>query len=667
MKNAIKYQRTVAYFESKFLSLVANGLKDFILNNGKMELVCGPKLTQSEIDSINKGISNPQEIITSNFLKDIETIEDEIVLNHVKMLGWMIAKNLLDIKIAIKKDSKGRLSNSSGILHYKVGILYDKSNNIVSFSGSSNDTYNAWSKKNLEEFHVFRSWNSKDFEHLKSNIDTFNSVWYGSESSFEIMDVPIAARKKLIEISPEKLEDLIFEEDKESVKSTDGIESIELYEYQKEAKDNWLKNGKMGIFQMATGTGKTYTALGCLDYLMNHCDKLITVITAPSNHILIQWKKSILKFPILTDKILIADSTNNKWFNEVSNYLGKMVLSNKIKKIVILTTHDTFYGVKFRNLLCDFNNFHYFLIGDEMHGLGSVKHRLGLVPELYNFRLGLSATPVRYSDEETDFLLSFFGDIVYKFSLQKALSSFDKKGRRFLTPFYYKPYFLSLTHEELVEYKEITEKLVKFDRNDKKQLEIVENLLFKRADIIKDAKYKLEILKQILDDLSDYNGLIIFCSPNQIDDVCNLLNEKSLEFSRFTMGTGSKPSYKYGDISQREAILKEFEKGKIEILVSMHCLDEGVDVPSAKQAIFMCSSNSSREFIQRIGRVIRTSEGKKRAYIYDMLITPQLHEKDSLKNYELKIFKREKKRYKKIGNIARNTSEVRKLLDKNIR
>ena len=299
-----------------------------------MELVCGPKLTQSEIDSINKGIFNPQEIISSNFLKDIETIEDEIVLNHVKILGWMIAKDLLDIKIAIKKDSEGRLSNSSGILHYKVGILHDKSNNIVSFSGSSNDTFNAWSNKNLEEFHVFRSWNSKDFEHLKSNIDTFNSVWYGSESSFEIMDVPIAAKKKLIEISPEKIEDLIFVEDGESVVYYEETEPIELYDYQKEARENWLENGKIGIFEMATGTGKTYTALGCLDYLINHCDKLVTVITAPSNHILIQWKKSILKFPILTDKILIADSTNSKWFNEVSNYLGKMVLSNRIKKLL---------------------------------------------------------------------------------------------------------------------------------------------------------------------------------------------------------------------------------------------------------------------------------------------------------------------------------------------
>lgn len=662
LKQTKKYQRTVAYFESKFLALAASGLKEFILNNGKMELVCGPKLTQSEIESIQMGVNKPEEIISSNFLKDLDNLEDEIILNHVKILGWMIANNLLKIKIAIKKDENGNLSNDAGILHYKIGVMHDEEQNIISYSGSINDTVNAWSRKNLEEFHVFKSWTPGDMSHLKSNIDTFNNIWYNTDDSFDVISVPSAVEYKLIEISPDNIEELNFDDDIYDV--VNEKESIELYEYQKVARDNWISSDFKGIFEMATGTGKTYTALGCLDHLLNEKDKLVTVITAPYQHLLPQWRNSILDFNISVDKIIIADSTNTKWYDEIYDLLVKMYLGKVINKIIILTTNDTYSGHKFIDLLLEHKKFDYFIIADEVHGLGSTKYREGLKEKLYDFRLGLSATPVRYLDGETELLFNFFNDIVFKFSLKEAITTYDDKGNRYLTPFYYKPYFLSLNREELKEYRDITEKLVKFDKNDERYSKIVENLFFKRANIIKDAKDKINVLNRILDDIGDIRGLIIYCSDSQIDDICKELSRRKIIFSKFTMDTSTKPLKQFNGLSERELVLDDFSNGIIQVLVAMHCLDEGVDVPSAKQAIFMCSSNSSREFIQRIGRVIRTYPGKKRAKIYDLIVSPQLEVDDPLKSYENKVFLREKKRYDQISRLAINTSEISGIINK---
>ena len=440
IKDARKYQRAVAYFESRILAIIASGLKDFILNDGRMELVCGPNLTRSEIESIQKGIIDPEEVIESNFLKDLENLEDEITKNHVEILGWMIANGFLKIKIAIKKDKNGNLSNDAGILHYKIGVLQDYDANIISFSGSINDTAMAWSRNNMEDFHVFRSWEPGDIGHLKSDMDTFNNVWYGLDDCFDVISVPEAVEQELIRWAPDSWNDLIWEED--NVVTIHDEKPIELYDYQKEARDNWINQGLQGVFEMATGTGKTYTALGCLDYLVKEENKLVTVISAPYQHLLPQWKKSIVKFPIFVDKIIIADSTNHNWDEELAAALAKTYLGNTTKHIIVLTTHDTFSGDKFINLIKEFKKVSYFLIGDEMHGLGSSKHRLGLVESLYEFRLGLSATPVRYSDIETQFLRDFFKENAFEFSLDDAINTYDDKGNRFLTPFYYKPYFL---------------------------------------------------------------------------------------------------------------------------------------------------------------------------------------------------------------------------------
>ena len=665
LANSKKYRRVVGYFNSKSLASVALGLKDFILNHGRMDLLCGVDLDPSDVNMVKFASEHPEEILTSSFLDELDSIEDEIVKNHVKVLGWMIANKLLRIRVAIKIDKFGNPApKGEGILHYKIGLMNDFKGNLISFSGSINETSAAW-EKNGEEFHLFRDWKEGELIHLKNNLDTFRDLWNSQSNSYKILEIPEAVKDKFIDVAPKDFKDLVFEEFISDDDNNEPKEKIDLYDYQLRARDKWFEHGKKGILVMATGTGKTYTALGCLDKLLQEESQLITIITAPTKHLLPQWENSIKNIGLKLDKIIFATG-DTKWRPKLEDNLLDLRLKT-INHLIVLTTHDTLASNDFIGYLSKNKRCNYFLIGDEMHGLGSPYRRNGLLDDLYDFRLGLSATPTRYSDEESDFLFEFFGGELFKISLREAIYDYynPKTGKSYLTPYNYYPYFLILNDDELERYKEITLSLFKFQ--DEEYSKQKENLLFLRAEIIKDACNKFEVFEQILSDIKEYSGLIVYCSPNQKDKVLEILAKHDIVAHKFTMEEKTIPMELYGGLSEREVILDDFSKGNYQALVAMHCLDEGVDVPSASKAIFMCSSNSSREFIQRIGRVIRRFEGKTHADIYDLIVKPAGRKLDkSLEKFEDSIYEKEKERYKQIGYIAENYDYVIDLLNKNL-
>ena len=380
LSNSKKYRRVVGYFNSKSLASVAIGLKDFILHEGKMDLLCGVDLNPSDVNMIKFASEHPEEILTSNFLNELDSIEDEIVKNHVKVLGWMIAKKLLRIRVAVKVDDEGDpITKEEGILHYKIGLMNDFKGNLISFSGSINETSAAW-EKNLEEFHLFRDWKEGELIHLKNNLDTFRDLWNSKSDSYKILEIPEAVEEKFMDFAPNNFEDLIFEESISSDDKQPTNEKIDLYDYQIEARDKWFENNKEGIFVMATGTGKTYTALGCLEKLIDEDSQLLTVITAPTKHLLPQWEKSIKNIGLNVDKIITATGDTN-WRTSLEDNLLNLRLKS-INQLVILTTHDTLASKDFINYLTNNKRCNYFLIGDEMHGLGSPYRRNGLIKEL---------------------------------------------------------------------------------------------------------------------------------------------------------------------------------------------------------------------------------------------------------------------------------------------
>ena len=194
-----------------------------------MDLLCGVDLDPSDVNMVKFASEHPEEILTSSFLDELDSIEDEIVKNHVKVLGWMIANKLLRIRVAIKIDKFGNPApKGEGILHYKIGLMNDFKGNLISFSGSINETSAAW-EKNGEEFHLFRDWKEGELIHLKNNLDTFRDLWNSQSNSYKILEIPEAVKDKFIDVAPKDFKDLVFEEFISDDDNNEPKEIIELY------------------------------------------------------------------------------------------------------------------------------------------------------------------------------------------------------------------------------------------------------------------------------------------------------------------------------------------------------------------------------------------------------------------------------------------------------
>lgn len=629
LSQAIRYDRISGFFSSTSLAVAARGIDKFIKNNGHMRLLCGTQLKEEDIESI-KNSDDLKDLIDKKFLKDYNSIEDELIKNHVKALGWMIANDFLEIKIGVIKNEDGTYGN---MLHSKIGIMYDEYDDTILFDGSVNETAYGW-KYNIESLKVFFSWINP--EYMEDDKIDFENFWTGKDHSLEVFDVPEASKNMLIEIAPKsekEFEKLQFDN------------KPKLREYQNDALNSWLDNDMRGIFSMATGTGKTITALSCFDHLSTRKSQLMTVIVCPQKHLITQWEHELEKFNY-KGEILHAYGDNPHWTSEFLGFIGDLI-SGSIRELVVLTTFNSFCMDKFIDTLNYYDD-EILLIVDEVHGVGASQFREGLIPDRYDYRLGLSATPEIEDDfERTDLVYSYFGGVVYNYDLEKAI----EKG--FLTPYDYYPTFIDLNNDELDDYIYYTQQMSKF-MGDKKLSKSEEaslrNFQRLRRDVINNAESKMIFLKKFLKNHANMKDLIIYCTGGQLKEIKEYLDELGISNSKFT---GEEST------AERERILKLFAKGYYQALIGIKCLDEGVDVPSTQTAILMASTLNSRQHIQRRGRILRRSPGKKKANIIDLVVFPNLkNQPDSIK----RIIKNEQKRYDEYADLADNFEECDELL-----
>ena len=640
LSNSVEYYRMSGYFSSSSLAIAARGIADFILNGGKMKLLCNAELTKEDYEIIEKTNQDPVDFIQSSFIHDLHNIEDKFIKNHVEALGWMLANGFLEIKIAIPKDKKG-------IFHSKVGILKDNENNFISFSGSDNETAAGW-LYNIEEFKVFKSWDSSEEKYVDSDLKTFFEYWNGSTVRTDVIDLPSAVKDELIEFAPVSRKELV-------IISQKTRKPINLREYQEDAIDSWFANDCRGLFEMATGTGKTITSLSAFKQLSSTKDKLVTVIACPQLHLIDQWIKDVENFH--TGKILVASSKEPKWKSKISS-LHRDFYMNLEDKVVIMTTHDTlasdFFVKYIKKIRSD-----KLLIVDEVHGIGSSQRLNGLIGE-YDYRLGLSATPKRWFDEEgTQAIYDYFGDVVFEFDIKRALTDINPDtGKHYLTPYYYYPIIVDLNDEEYAEYRELSQKIAKAiarKKNNKEKISL-SALCTQRQRIINNAEEKYVEFRKLHEDI---DKLIVYCSDRQIDRIQEILNEeKIIPQHRFTHKESSSKTQKEL-FSQREKILHNFENGNYRALVAIKCLDEGVDVPVAENAIILSSTSNPREHVQRRGRILRNAPGKEFATIYDFLVFPKEKTESGSK-----IMKKEIDRYKEFAELAINSLDCLDILDK---
>lgn len=656
LSEAKRYDRISGYFDSSSLAIAARGMGEFIKNGGHMRILCGTQLFPQDLEVI-KNASDIEKIISDKFLDDLSNIEDELINDHIKVLGWMIANNILEIKVGINKKNGKYIGG--GILHSKSGILWDNSiensenpfDHCIVFTGSNNETAAGW-VSNIEYFTVFKGWKNSEF--MLDCINDFPKFWKNENENLEVMDIPKADKQALIERAPNNIYE-VNQIIKKYYKKNISKDKRILFEHQKKAIKAWFDNNKKGILEMATGTGKTFTALNCLKELNDKEENLITVIACPYAHLVEQWYSDLKNFDIA--KIYKCyGSGNYNWKKDLFKLIRR-VSKGKIKKAIILTTHDTFSMSFFKDKIKSIDG-NLFLIADEMHHLGAENYSTGLLDK-YNYRLGLSATPEKFMDEKaTEYLMEYFGGIIFRFDLEDALTNINPKtNETYLTPYYYFPEKINLNSNELKKYNSLTQDIAAIFNDDDKK-ESLDLLLIKRKDILNNAEEKYTKLRKILREKDNWDHLIVFCSPQQINNVLKILKEENVNpVHRFTSKEKNTKDKKLGGISQREDLLRKFDNGEYKALVAIKCLDEGVDVPSADKVIIMSSSRNPMEYIQRRGRVLRRYPGKYIASIYDMMIIPNSNE-----NFPDSIIKKELERCEDFILESSNKMESNKKL-----
>lgn len=675
LQMANRYDRIAGFFSSSSLAISARGLQPFIKNNGHMRLITCPRLISKDVDMIERSSQSLNDVLIKNFVIDLDSIESQFQMDHVKALGWMIANGLLEIKIAVVK-RKGRLCtadeiNESGIMHQKVGILYDQDGNIITFSGSNNESASGW-YSNIEEFKVFTNWEfGEKFveKYIKPDRDKFDAFWMGTREDVAIVDVPNAIRDKLIEISRDfKSENIALEKYYKGTprKKKSSKEELRLFFYQQNAVKKWEENSRQLLLEMATGCGKTRTSIGCIKKVLDEGCSTLVIIACPMKNLSEQWKEDIEKLDVDYDRGLVINGDVTHWKIALSRNINKLSVG-RYKSLIIFTTHGICSDLKFINCINSLNkNVKTLFIGDEVHGMGSMENRKGLLDK-YDYRIGCSATPSRWFDDYgSQLIMDYFGGDSFEFTIHDALVTHNPyTNKPYLVNYSYHAKFVGMTENELEDYQKLTNKIKRLSAYGDKEHDndALQNMLFKRADLEKTAENKYAALELILDEIMAEEPLddtIIFVAPQQMDRVMGILRDRNISYHRYTQEQGTVPMERYGGVSERKDIENHFKKKDFQVLLAVKCLDEGIDIPTADRAIIMASSTNPREYVQRTGRIIRQAPGKYRANLYDIILKPDLgaFASDEMAALEKQIFEKEMVRVKDLAKDSIDNSKV---------
>ena len=597
LARASRYDRLAGYFSSAALAASAEGMAEFVRNGGRMRLVTSVQLTKADQRAILDGLASPEEAIARIMEENLD-IADSLQRDHVKALAWMVAKKILEIKVAVPLAGDGSFHTGSlstgSIYHQKVGILHDSGGKVVSFSGSVNETGRAW-HQNIEELKVFCSWKPGQGGYGSNDARMFEKFWHGQSSSTKVFDLPTAIRERMIKDAPDTEEDAIA--------CLGGQAEQGLRGYQEDAVQRWQDAGMRGILEMATGTGKTRTAISCIRKALDATTKpVLVVIACPYIHLVTQWEKELSSQGIDAQAAYGASSS---WQGVLSSDVLHLD-GGVIDRLVVVTTHDTLAGKKFMDMIGSCKS-ETMLVADEVHKLGAENRIRGLLPS-YGRRLGLSATPERYFDEEgTAGIMGYFGSVVYKYDIDEAISG----GH--LSHYLLFPHAVYMTDDESKDYHEHSRRIAIEAAKERPDPDLQMRLSIKRADIIKSASNKMDTFREILEKEERLDHCLVYCTSGQMEGAAQVLRDMGIVFHRFTFKENKE---------ERDKLLSEFADGYKDVLLAIKCLDEGVDVPSTRTAIILASSHNPIEFVQRRGRILRTYKGKERATIHDMIVLP---------------------------------------------
>ena len=626
LSNTIIANRCIGYFFSSALAAASVGYEKFCEHpDAKMRLIVGLQFAKDDHDrilysedpeKIEEGI---RDIIESELTKDMPDFEK----SRLAGLSWMLANGKMEIKFGVMLDFKTKkpLHWEVAKFHHKITTFTDASENSVSISGSINESEAAWTR-NGDSFGPDLSWEggwtnlkvdsrNKLFEEIWNTDITHSDGWNRdlNVGIFSISDLPEHFKRYSSPVHPsETMEWPNFDDTQHDDEADDDdprwIHQGEAVRLFLEDRDSGLSDppkpaGKQGILCMATGTGKTRTALKIVKEMIDSGEVNKIIITTHKKDLLNQWSVE------MADPNRGLDNLINARFKHYggSRQSGKFIFSRaSVKSILIGRSALQKLLLEAREGELDST----LLIVDECHNFRGDKHRSEMQDKYSQvpYRLGLSATPQNeYDSSATQFLFDEIGPIYYNFDLLDAIL----KG--ILCPFEYYPEDYTPTAAEIAETAKIRRKF----EGAKKQSpgnapQIHKTMLMEIAKVYKKSEGKLPVLRKLLGDKSILQRCIIFGPEKEF-------NSKIKEMLNNARGVNWTPYY--GETDKKQLDL--YRSGKVEVLLTCKAIAEGMDL-DVSNIILLSSDGTKLQTIQRIGRALRThGDQEKVARVYDFI------------------------------------------------
>lgn len=654
LRHAIKYDRAVGYFSSSTLRSCADELKEFIRNDGKIRFVVGCLVSAKDIEALREqGLSEDEAervFVRKLLLQQLEDLEQSNA-ETAQTFAKLVAAGVLELKFALR---------AQGIYHEKIGLFEDADGLKVAFIGSMNETESALTQGvNHESFSVYQSMEPMFYAAYGAELERrFEDLWNGRTKNTRVVSLDYDSLDKIRELArrqpvPVTAEPIIAAEKLPS--------SFELRPYQLDAIKAWRDQGYKGILAMATGTGKTLTAIDAVKRVKNQIPGAAVVITVPLQNLAVQWMDALREQGL--ESIGVFDSYT-AWYDRVRNQFAAARYDDSVPMACLVCVNNSFKDDRFQGLLellKDAKQAHHLLVVDECHHFNKPEH-IGKLPELFTLRLGLSATPYdQFSEEESGRHLSqYFGEIAYEFGLGQAIE------QGFLTKYRYHVIPCQLDVDETDRYAQLTHEIIKIAGSDEKfspeTLVKVQPKLLARSRIVGAAKDKLVQLEAHLKRVGRTPYTLFYCGDGKVDNdgeaarqiemVSQLLHNLGWRTSRITAEE---------KLEMREQLLDRLRMQSIDAVTSIKVLDEGIDVPVCQTAYLLASQSSNRQWIQRRGRVLRLSEGKTIADIYDFLVLSSTSDAAAFKSLATKEFRRAYQFAKDSANRVEMLTELEKL------
>jgi len=664
LKQANKYDRSVAYLKPSHLNDIALELFEFAEKGGVARYLIGDPLEYEQLRGIQAALARAEEpeylqglqLKLVGYLNSARYERDEDLPNLV--LQYLVANGDIEIRLILR----------AGLHHEKVRIASDENGSVLIFIGSDNDSNSALAGANKETGVLVANWAYPGTDYWETHglpaIKDFDKDWNNENDksfTFELTDEIVGKISRDWESRRLTKSDL-FKRLKEA-ELRQRKDQRELRPYQLEAMQAWEDSGHRGIMALCTGAGKTFTAINAsrfiADYWNNEGHSFAIVVAVPYKILAHQWVKELSAF---FPQVIPCWSDFKDWGDHLqARFFHCFGVGSNASTLVAVVVNDTLLGKPFQNLLHQIPSDSLMWIGDEIHQHASERFYTA-IPTNAEYILGLSATPWSKGQEEKAKILShIYGDIVAEFGISDALRE------KVLVPYFYELRVVELTEEETEEYGRISEKLARFTSRDLSSLSGAEvqelgRLVRTRNALIGTCESKARWLENFARH-KKLNHTLIYCAEGSIttdvtgekikalDYVAEIFDDQGWELSKITASESTE---------KRDMILSAMMKKDINAILAIRVLDEGFDLPLCKHAILVSSSRNERQFIQRRGRVLRTHPTKEDAVIFDFFVLPHHSFRDAY--WSKGLTESEAIRAWEFGRYSKNSGEIDSLL-----